>query len=45
MLAVFIVWMLATATLQALTVLPTWLCALIPAVILVWLMMKHPEWF
>jgi len=45
MLAVFFIWLFATAVLQAVTVLPTWLCALLPAVVLVYAMIKRPEWF
>ena len=37
--------MIAAALLDALTVLPRWLCLLLPAVAGVILLYKKPEWF
>lgn len=44
-LAVFFAWLIAAALLDALTVLPRWVCLLLPAVIALVLMYKRPEWF
>jgi presenilin-like A22 family membrane protease len=45
MLALFLTWMLAAALLDALTVLPRWLCLLLPAIAAIILLFKKPEWF
>lgn len=45
MLAAFFLWMIAATLLDVLTVLPRWMCALIPAIaIIVWIV-KRPEDF
>lgn len=45
MLALFFAWMMAVALLDAVTILPRWLCFLIPTVIGLVLLYKRPEWF